>query len=207
MSRCKMSKCKIVGIVCIALLVVIACASFWIWIIYSFVMHSGASDYQSTKRSLELQELLKEHIEVGEIRTDIDAYGAVIKTADVKLPDYSVLFFLSTNQANEKANSPEKFEELMLEEASQNLESFMETDLESVFEERELSLTFFAGEEKGKTEKELRELIQQKALDDEMAQAAMLLMMAADGEVSGDHSDGVETQETAGRDNREEVQP
>lgn len=180
-----MSKRKLLGIFAgIILLEIMAAVFIWIKLVPGF-KHED-SEYGSTKRSQKLQEQLREEIEVGTIRTEKDEYGVIVKTAAVMLPDYSVLFFLSTPQAEKDADSPEKFEELMLEEANKNLDSFLEEDHELVYTEREISLNFFEGEEEEKTEEEFIELFQQKALEDEMAQTAMLLMLTSDGEEADD---------------------
>lgn len=183
---------KAAGILCMVLAAALGIAFFWM----KRDPGTGREEagYKATERSQELQALLRERMEVGEVRTETDAYGAVVKTALVKLPDYSVLLFLSVDRANTEADSPERYEELMLEEASQRLPDFLELEPELVWEEREISLTFFAGEDQEKTEEELREMFQQKALEDEMAQTAMLLMMAADGEGAGQDG-GKEEQE------------
>ena len=190
-----MKKCKTAGILCMVLAAVLGIVFFWF---FRMKRDSGAgreeNGYQTTERSQELQALLREKIEVGAVQTENDSYGAVVKTAAVKLPDYSVLLFLSVDRANAEAESPEQYEELMLEEANRRLSRFLEMEPELVWEEREISLTFFAGEEQEETDEELQEMFRQKALEDEMAQTAMLLMMAADGEAAGQDG-GTEEQE------------
>lgn len=203
---------KKAGILCIVLAAVLGIACFWF---FRMKCDSGAgreeTGYQATERSQELQALLREKIEVGAVQTETDSYGAVVKTAPVKLPDYSVLLFLSVDRANAEAESPEQYEELMLEEASQKLSDFLELEPALSWEEREISLTFFAGEEQEKTDEELQEMFRQKALEDEMAQTAMLLMMAADGEAveTAEAAEGIEAVEgieAAGKDSGKEEQ-